>query len=278
MKELPAQPICSASITINDGSQLFEKIFRNDKVYEEAIEASAKFNKQLVSERKMRIPFIDSQTRVAQTNSLLWYMEYQRARGAKIGQLVSYPVKKWYKNRRRFLDTDSNILPHRMATPVDSTREQFNENSNSMDAFNHQQHAFLKQNSNTEDHDHHQQHNHKASATSNAASANVASVIDDWHMHEDSFDNFDEKDDESEGEDYEESRKKKGKKVSLNTLRDRTRQEDSNKISFHVFLFISQSSRLKRSHRLLLQLPPLNKAMTTSPLFAIVIWFLSICF
>ena len=129
---------------------------RSDKTYEEALEASAKFNKQLTGERKMRIPFIDSQTRVAQSNSLLWYMEYQRARGARLGQLVSYPVKKWFKNRRRFLDTDSNVLPNRLNTPVDSRGggagaagdQALNENSNSMDAFNIQQ-ALAKQQSST---------------------------------------------------------------------------------------------------------------------------------
>ena len=165
----------------------------------------------------MRIPFIDSQTRVAQSNSLLWYMEYQRARGARLGQLVSYPVKKWYKNRRRFLDTDSNVQPNRLNTPTGE--HTVNENSNSMDAFNIQQ-ALAKQSSNnnnsnnnagSEEHDHHASGNHK---TNNGA-ANASTVnIDDWHMHEDSFDTFDVNDDDSDGDDYEDSRKKKGKKVS----------------------------------------------------------------
>lgn len=82
----------------------------------------------------MRIPFIDSQTRVAQANNCMyWLMEYQRldckmpttsestnhqqsttssqpaTSDPSNGRVYSYPVKKWYKHRR--LDP-SHLLRH----------------------------------------------------------------------------------------------------------------------------------------------------------------------
>lgn len=56
-------------------------LFSTDKLYQEALEAASKFNRRLFHERKTRIPFIDSQTRVAQSNSLLWYVKCQRETG-----------------------------------------------------------------------------------------------------------------------------------------------------------------------------------------------------
>ncbi len=83
---------------------------RNDKSYQEALEASSQFNKRLCSERKMRIPFIDSQTRVAQTNCMMWWLaEYQRISDAKQkksqSHLYEYPSRKWYKHRRHLFET-----------------------------------------------------------------------------------------------------------------------------------------------------------------------------
>jgi hypothetical protein len=83
-----------------------------------------------MQDRKMRIPFIDSQTRVAQANSLLWYDETHREVVTTAldnrGRIVSYPVKCWVKNRRLQVDTDLNIarLP-----PHEPTANHINENS-----------------------------------------------------------------------------------------------------------------------------------------------------
>lgn len=70
----------------------------------------------------MRMPFIDSQTRVAQSNnSMLWPAEYHRqvrvetvtSESESFGRVYSYPVKKWYKHRR--LEMSSSLLSHLVA-------------------------------------------------------------------------------------------------------------------------------------------------------------------
>jgi hypothetical protein len=76
----------------------------------EAIEASSKFNRRMLHERKSRLPFIDSQTRVAQANSLMWYNETHRdTTSPKAGMVQAYPVKSWIKNRRLQFDVDLNL-------------------------------------------------------------------------------------------------------------------------------------------------------------------------
>ena len=206
---------------------------RNDKIYEEALEASSKFNKQLGSDRKLRIPFIDSQTRVAQSNCLLWYAEYQRSTGTRSGQLVSYPVKKWYKKQRRFLDNNSVSLPvvhhhHHHHHHQHHHHHHLNENSNnSMDSmYTHA--VYGKQSSMTsaavnDDFDYHKpsaqqsavnSNNNGGGATNNGTAS--AAALDDWHHHDDTFEQFDANDDDSDGDDYEDSRKRKSKKGQSN--------------------------------------------------------------
>lgn len=46
--------------------------FTNDSSYRELIESSSSFNKKLVEDRKFRLPFLDSQTGVAQRDCYLW--------------------------------------------------------------------------------------------------------------------------------------------------------------------------------------------------------------
>lgn len=51
----------------------------NDSAYRELIEISASFNTRLCLERKLRLPFIDNQTGVAQNHSML-YMDQSQVR------------------------------------------------------------------------------------------------------------------------------------------------------------------------------------------------------
>ena len=55
-------------------------MYRNNKLYSDAMDSIVKFNKQLSLERKSRIPFLDSQTGIAQSNSMLWHDRTQRAK------------------------------------------------------------------------------------------------------------------------------------------------------------------------------------------------------
>lgn len=78
----------------------FMKTRGTNRVYEDAIEASSKFNKNLIKDRKTRLPFLDSQTTVAQSNCNIWPKEYQRIKPQDPSILFSYKTKKWYKRRR----------------------------------------------------------------------------------------------------------------------------------------------------------------------------------
>lgn len=83
----------------------FYKIFSflNDSAYKEAIENSATYNTRLCIERRMRMPFLDSQTGVAQNHSNLFMNSRQRLPGQVEGQIYCYPSKRWRKKRRQYL-------------------------------------------------------------------------------------------------------------------------------------------------------------------------------
>jgi hypothetical protein len=124
-----------------------------NKLYEEAIEASAKFNKRLVRERKMRIPFIDSQTTVAQGNCMIWNQEYQRStEQLHAGVVYHYPVKKWYKNRRLIFENPGMLHRIPITSSVDLSHQQLGEmDSAHMHGSNNSQHVLIKQSSNSND-------------------------------------------------------------------------------------------------------------------------------
>ena len=44
----------------------------NEQYYKECVEQAANYNARLAAERRMRLPFLDSQTGVAQNHSQLW--------------------------------------------------------------------------------------------------------------------------------------------------------------------------------------------------------------
>lgn len=44
------------------------------------MESMVKFNKQLLVERKSRIPFFDTQTGIAQSNAILWHDRSHRSK------------------------------------------------------------------------------------------------------------------------------------------------------------------------------------------------------
>jgi zinc finger protein ubi-d4 len=70
--------------------------FLNDQSYSDLIEYSANFNARLCIERRLRMPFLDPQTGVAQKHSNLFMKASQRLPGLKDGQVYTYPnVQRW---------------------------------------------------------------------------------------------------------------------------------------------------------------------------------------
>jgi hypothetical protein len=116
------------------------------------MEASSKFNKEMDKDRKSRLPFLESQTRVAQTqNNILFVSPYQRisVEDNRSGQLIAYPLKKWYK-RKRYLNevNDTSMLfqhTHHVYLQLKANAHHIAEQAaldgNSIDALmNHQNH------------------------------------------------------------------------------------------------------------------------------------------
>lgn len=82
----------------------------NDSSYRELIEFSATFNTRLCVERKLRMPFLDPQTGVAQRHSSLFMKKSQRIPGLRDGQIYSYPSTRWRKAKRQYLN-NANSYP-----------------------------------------------------------------------------------------------------------------------------------------------------------------------
>lgn len=86
-----------------------EKMF-NDSSYSELIEFSSNFNTRLSIERRLRMPFLDPQTGVAQKHSNLFMKKSQRIPGLRNGQIYTYPSNRWRKAKRQYLN-NANSYP-----------------------------------------------------------------------------------------------------------------------------------------------------------------------
>ncbi|KAJ8956976.1 hypothetical protein NQ318_012140 [Aromia moschata] len=100
-------------VETNSGNRTnLEKIesFLNEAAYKEALENSVNYNTRLCIERRLRLPFIDTQTRVAQNHSALYMSRRQRIPGLLPGQIYSYPRQRWRKKRRQYLTMNSRAF------------------------------------------------------------------------------------------------------------------------------------------------------------------------
>ncbi|XP_051941968.1 zinc finger protein DPF3-like isoform X1 [Hippocampus zosterae] len=81
-----------------------------DQFYKDAIEQCRSYNARLCAERSVRLPFLDSQTRVAQNNCYIWMERHQRSpAGVAAGQMYTYPARCWRKKRRLHTATDPSL-------------------------------------------------------------------------------------------------------------------------------------------------------------------------
>jgi zinc finger protein ubi-d4 len=80
----------------------YEKFLATGK-YKELVESTQSFNRKLNEERKMRIPYVDSQTGVAMKHYNNMRMARERMPGKKEGQVYSYPQRRWHKKRYQYL-------------------------------------------------------------------------------------------------------------------------------------------------------------------------------
>merc|ERR1712001_88605 len=77
--------------------------FFDDPSYKEYLESAVSFNRKLNEERKMRLPYIDSQTGVAQRHYNSQRHKRERMPGLNQGQIYSYPQKQWRKKKYQYL-------------------------------------------------------------------------------------------------------------------------------------------------------------------------------
>jgi len=77
----------------------------HDSAYRDAVENSASFNTRMSLEKRMRLPFLDAQTGVAQNHCHLWMQPRHRMPGLTTDQVYTYPAKVWRKKRRSYLVT-----------------------------------------------------------------------------------------------------------------------------------------------------------------------------
>jgi zinc finger protein ubi-d4 len=99
-----------SEINLNIPTKNIENIEKllHDSTYTELIEFSATFNTRLRIERKMRFPFLDPQTGVAQKHSNLFMKKAQRIPGLREGQIYTYPSFRWRKAKRQYLNNPNS--------------------------------------------------------------------------------------------------------------------------------------------------------------------------
>ncbi|KAM4528931.1 zinc finger protein DPF3 isoform 1-T1 [Fundulus diaphanus] len=103
-----------------------------DQFYKEAIEHCRSYNARLCAERSVRMPFLDSQTGVAQNNCYIWMEKRHRRPGQAAGQMYTYPARCWRKKRRLHppldpqlrlceLRLEADLAPKREGPPGEAT-------------------------------------------------------------------------------------------------------------------------------------------------------------
>uniref|UniRef100_A0A671W7D4 Double PHD fingers 2 n=1 Tax=Sparus aurata TaxID=8175 RepID=A0A671W7D4_SPAAU len=85
-------------------------IVKLEPFYKEAIEQCRSYNARLCAERSVRLPFLDSQTGVAQNNCYIWMERHHRSPGVSAGQMYTYPARCWRKKRRLHNATDPRLV------------------------------------------------------------------------------------------------------------------------------------------------------------------------
>ncbi|NXA43919.1 REQU protein, partial [Eudromia elegans] len=104
-----------------------------EQYYRDAMEQCHSYNARLCAERSVRLPFLDSQTGVAQSNCYIWMEKRHRGPGSArlfpgkfptipgifhrpcslpglaAGQLYSYPARRWRKKRRAHPPEDPRL-------------------------------------------------------------------------------------------------------------------------------------------------------------------------
>ncbi|KFM80655.1 Zinc finger protein DPF3, partial [Stegodyphus mimosarum] len=123
-----------ADDTLNVRTEYVERLksILSDSFYKDAMEHAASYNTRLCLERKMRLPFLDQQTGVAQSDCALWMHKWQRMPGKTEGQLYSYPARRWKKKRRQYLMNNFYLTRRMKEVENNESENHQSTNENSM--------------------------------------------------------------------------------------------------------------------------------------------------
>lgn len=69
-------------------------------MYREAMDQVHVYNSKILLDRRLRMPYIDSQTGLAQQDCHLWVSRVQRCAPMRHGQIYSYPSRRWRVKKR----------------------------------------------------------------------------------------------------------------------------------------------------------------------------------
>ncbi|XP_016084618.1 zinc finger protein ubi-d4-like isoform X2 [Sinocyclocheilus grahami] len=90
-----------------------------EQYYRDAMEQCHNYNARLCAERSVRMPFLDSQTGVAQSNCYFWMEKRHRGPGVAPGQLYTYPARRWRKKRRANPPEDPHLAFQSLKSELD---------------------------------------------------------------------------------------------------------------------------------------------------------------
>ena len=91
---------CSSASDFCDQVFCFGFTRISSSFYREAVENVAAYNLQLMRERMSRLPYVDAQTGIAQSDCHLLRSRMERRRGNLPGQVYSYPPRRWRRERK----------------------------------------------------------------------------------------------------------------------------------------------------------------------------------
>ena len=72
--------------------------------YRDAIDQVIAYNSKILLDRRLRYPYIDGQTGVAQQDCHLWVSRVARSAPTRPGQICSYPSRRWRVRKRPDFD------------------------------------------------------------------------------------------------------------------------------------------------------------------------------
>jgi len=104
-----------------DSVKKLEKFLVTGKYKDLAVNTQS-FSRKLNEERKMRLPYVDGQTGVAQKHYNNCRTKCERMPGCKPGQLISYPQKRWQKKNYQYLQ--HFMLPRHLRYAAEQRAEQ----------------------------------------------------------------------------------------------------------------------------------------------------------